>query len=176
MQIDPASGHTYIPQGRANLTNAVVQNRFLNDFFHHVIVGGWRTRQGGNIDGIAPMGDGLQFKNRLLGHGLVVAGEFSEGSFGSSLTGQQFPFDYDLARRRNLHVDCFTFDNLDRLPHPTAGNVQFVQVYGSRDLRAKSNVRIVADRESDLQRFSLAFNIAQINAKMLRWNTPATHG
>src|SRR5215510_1834976 len=122
------------------------------------------------------MSDGFQFKNRLLGHRLVISGEFSEGSFGSPLTGQQFPFDYDLARRRNLHVDCLAFDNLDRLPHPTAGNVQFVQVYGSRDLRAQGNVRIVADRESNFQRFSFAFNIAQINTKMLRRNTPATHG
>src|SRR5262249_54990350 len=121
-------------------------------------------------------GDGFQFKHGLRGHCLVVAGEFSEGSFGSPLTRQQFPFDHDLTRRRNLHVDCFTFDNVDRLSHPTAGNVQFVQVYGSRDLRAQGNVRIVADCEGDLQRFSLAFNIAQINAKMLRWNTPATHG
>src|SRR5262245_49567380 len=122
------------------------------------------------------MGDGLQFKNWLLGHRLIVSGEFSEGSFGSPLTGEQFPLDHDLTRRRNLHVDCFTFDNIDRLPHPTAGNIQFVQVYGSRDLRAQGNVRIVADRESNFQRLSLAFNIAQINAEMLRWNTAATHG
>ena len=88
-----------------------------------MIIGRRRTGQGCQVNRVAPMRDGFQFENWLLGDRLIITGELSEGSFCTSFTGKQLSFNNNLAGCGNVDIDRLALDDVDGLSHPTSRDV-----------------------------------------------------